>query len=49
MNGTILNPAISPKNQNVDGCHYYIINFINKHHVLRTCQYRVLHENIKNY
>ena len=26
-----------------------IINFIVKHHVLRTYQCRVLHENIKNY
>ena len=26
-----------------------IINFIVKHHVFRTYQYRVLHENIENY
>ena len=47
MNGTILNPAISPKIKIWMAA--IIINFIIKHHVLQTYQYRVLHENIKNY
>ena len=47
MNGTILNPAISPKIKIWTAV--IIINFIVKHHVLRTYQCRVLHENIKNY
>ena len=47
MNGTILNPAISPKIKIWTAA--IIINFIVKHHVLRTYQCRVLHENIKNY
>ena len=47
MNGTILNPAISPKIKIWTAA--FIINFIVKHHVLRTYQCRVLHENIKNY
>ena len=46
MNGTILNPAISPKIKIWTAA--IIINFIVKH-VLRTYQCRVLHENIKNY
>ena len=47
MNGTILNPAISPKIEIWTAA--IIMNFIVKHHVLRTYQCRVLHENIKNY
>ena len=47
MNGTILNPAISPKIKIWTAT--IIINFIVKHHVLQTYQCRVLHENIKNY
>ena len=47
MNGTILNPAISPKIKIRTAA--IIINFIVKHLVLRTYQCRVLHENIKNY
>ena len=47
MNGTILNPAISPKIKIWMAA--FTINFIVKHHVLRTYQCRVLHENIKNY
>ena len=47
MNGTILNPAISRKINIWTAA--IIINFIVKHHVLRTYQCRVLHENIKNY
>ena len=47
-NGTILNPAISPKIKIWTAV--IIINFIGKHHVLQTYQCRVLlHENIKNY
>ena len=47
MNGTILNPAISPKIKIWMAA--IIINFTVKHHALRTYQCRVLHENIKNY
>ena len=47
MNGTILNPAISPKIKIWTAA--IIINFILKHHVLLTYQCGVLHENIKNY
>ena len=47
MNGTILNPAISPKIKIWTAA--IIINSIVKHRVLRTYQCRVLHENIKNY
>ena len=47
MNGTILNPTISPKIKIWTAA--ITINFIVKHHVLRTYQCRVLHENIKNY
>ena len=47
MNGTILNPAISPKIKIWTAT--IITNFIVKHHVLPTYQCRVLHENIKNY
>ena len=47
MNGTILNPAISPKIKICTAA--IIINFIVKPHVLRTYQCRDLHENIKNY
>ena len=47
MNGTILNPTISPKIKIWTAA--IIINFIVKHHVLRTYQSRVLHENIENY
>ena len=46
MNGTILNPAISPKVKIWTAA--IMINFIVKH-VLQTYQCRVLHENIKNY
>ena len=46
MNGTLLNPAISPKIKIWMAA--IIINFIVKHHVLRTYQCRVIHENIKN-
>ena len=47
MNGTILNPAISPKIKIWTAA--IIINFIVKHHVLRTYQCRVFHENSKDY
>ena len=47
MNGTTLNPAILPKIKIWTAAS--IINFIVKHHVLRTYQCRVLRENIKNY
>ena len=47
MYGTILHPAISPKIK--IGTAAIIINFIVKHHVLRTYQCTVLHENIKHY
>ena len=47
MNGTILNPAISPKIKIWTAT--IIINFIVKYHVLLTYQCIVLHENIKNY
>ena len=47
MNATILNPAISPKIKIWTAA--IIVNFIVKHHVLRTYQCRVRHENIKNY
>ena len=47
MNGTILNPAISPKIKIWTAA--ILINFIVKHHVLRTYQCRVLHGNINNY
>ena len=47
INGTILNPAISPKIKIWTAA--IIINFIVKHHVLQTYQCRVLHENIKNH
>ena len=47
MNGTILNPAISPRIKIWTAA--IIINFIIKHNVLRTYQCRELHENIKNY
>ena len=49
MNLTILNPASSPKIKIWTAA--IIINFIVKHHVLRTYQCRVdlLHENIENY
>ena len=46
MNGTILNPAISPKIKTWTAA--IIIKFIVKHHVLRTYQCRVLQENVKN-
>ena len=46
MNGTILNPAISPKIKIWTAA--IIINFIVKRHVLQTYQCRVLRENIKN-
>ena len=47
MNGTILNPAISPKIKISTAT--AVINFIVKHHVLPTYQCRVFHENIKSY
>ena len=47
INGTILDPAPSPKVKIWTAA--IIINFIVKHHVLRTYQCRVLHENIENY
>ena len=47
MNGTIFNPAISPKIKIWTAA--IIINFILKQHILQTYQCRVLHENIKNY
>ena len=47
MNGTILDPAISPKNKIWTAT--IIINFIVKHDVLQIYQCRVLHENIKKY
>ena len=46
MYGTNLNPAISQKIKIKTAV--IIINFIVKHHVLRTFQYTVLHENMKN-
>ena len=46
-NPRVLNPTISPKIKIWTAA--IIINFIVKHHVLRTYQCRVLHENIKNY
>ena len=45
MNGTILNPAISPIIKIWTAA--IIINFILKHHVLRTYQCRVLHETLE--
>ena len=45
VNGTILNPAISPKIKIWTAA--IIINFIVKHHVLRTYQRRVLHKTLK--
>ena len=47
MNGTILNPTISPKIKIWTAG--IIINFIVKPHIWRTYQCKVLHENIKNY
>ena len=47
MNGTILNPVISPKIKIWTAA--IIINSIVNHCVLRTYQFRELHENIKNY
>ena len=47
MCGTILHHAISPKIKIWTVA--IIINVIVKHHVLRTYQCIVLHENIKNY
>ena len=47
MNGTILNPAISPKIKLRTAA--IITSFILKNHVFRTYQFRVLHENIKKY
>ena len=47
MYGTILHPAISPKIKIWTAA--IIINFIVKHHDLRTSQIIVLYENIKNY
>ena len=47
MNGTILNPAISPKIEIWMAA--IIINSIVKHRVFRSYQCRVLHEKIKNY